>query len=310
MLTPEINRQGNEAPEPGSGPISPPPEAAPQNQTPARTISITAILSLLFGLLSYLLIPAIPAIVTGLVALTTIKKSNGRLWGRGVAMAGLVLGAFFLFVYSGLIIFASLSGLSREGIIANEISAVGDLETLARAESAWKNNDIDRNGTKDFWTYDVSCFYRLTHADNASKVALIDISLARADFAPADYQGGEIPFGLKPQIEKWIPYKNYKKPKNGYYFQALELDENNRAYKKNEVGTNRIRAAHTAKFAFAAFPAAYAKSGVRTFIINETGLVYGTDTSGWNDGRILKWPARDPAQVIGPGGQGWLLIKE
>ncbi len=77
--------------------------------------SSLAIVSLVFGILAILfdvwtfIIPSIVAIVTGHIARATIKKSNGKLNGEGMALAGLILGYISLAVY--LIIFIFIIGI-------------------------------------------------------------------------------------------------------------------------------------------------------------------------------------------------------
>ena len=62
---------------------------------PAQTTSTLAIVSLISGIVSWFLIPfiaAIAAVITGHMAKSEIRKSNGVLTGNGLATAGLVLG--------------------------------------------------------------------------------------------------------------------------------------------------------------------------------------------------------------------------
>ncbi len=63
---------------------------------PARQeTSPLAIVSLVSGILTWILLPflaAIVAVITGHMAKSEIRKSNGRLTGDGLATAGLVLG--------------------------------------------------------------------------------------------------------------------------------------------------------------------------------------------------------------------------
>lgn len=62
---------------------------------PARQTCTTATVSLIFGILSWCLLPiigAIVAIVSGYMARGEIKRSNGTLDGEGIATVGLVLG--------------------------------------------------------------------------------------------------------------------------------------------------------------------------------------------------------------------------
>ena len=60
-----------------------------------RKTSTTAILSLVFGLLSWLVVPllgSIAAIICGHLARGEIRRAAGQIEGDGMAIAGLVLG--------------------------------------------------------------------------------------------------------------------------------------------------------------------------------------------------------------------------
>jgi hypothetical protein len=62
---------------------------------PAQPTSTLAIVSLISGIVSWLLIPfiaAVVAIITGHMAKNEIHRSNGMISGNGLATAGLVLG--------------------------------------------------------------------------------------------------------------------------------------------------------------------------------------------------------------------------
>lgn len=82
-----------------------------------RQTSTTAILSLVFGLLSWLLLPfigAIGAIICGHLARGEIRRSNGQIDGDGLAIAGLVLGYLqfaltLLFIIGMLVLFGGLA---------------------------------------------------------------------------------------------------------------------------------------------------------------------------------------------------------
>jgi type IV pilus assembly protein PilA len=102
--------------------------------TPAT--SGKAIASLVFGLLPLTLLSAIPAIVFGHIALSEIKKSAGRLQGRGLAIAGLVLGYFSVAIMPFILIIAAIAipNLLRARIAANEASAVNEIRTVNAAE--------------------------------------------------------------------------------------------------------------------------------------------------------------------------------
>jgi len=74
---------------------------------------------------------AIAAVVLGHLALAEIKKSAGRLAGRGMAMAGLILGYIGVAMVPFILIIAAIAipNLLRAKMAANEASAVGTLRT-------------------------------------------------------------------------------------------------------------------------------------------------------------------------------------
>jgi hypothetical protein len=75
----------------------------------AHTSSTTAVVSLIFGILSWVLLPvigAIVAIVLGHMARAEIQRSNGMLEGDGLAVAGLVLGWTHIVLMIGAVLIA------------------------------------------------------------------------------------------------------------------------------------------------------------------------------------------------------------
>jgi type IV pilus assembly protein PilA len=93
-----------------------------------------AIASLICGILFFFLPSAIVAVIMGHLSLSDIKRSAGRLSGRGMAIAGLALGYPGLAVLPILIIAAiAIPNVLRAKIAANEASAVGSLRTISRA---------------------------------------------------------------------------------------------------------------------------------------------------------------------------------
>jgi type II secretory pathway pseudopilin PulG len=107
-----------------------PPAAMPgEGQTSGKAIG-----SLICGILCFFLPASIVAIVLGHLSLSEISKSAGRLKGRGMALAGLILGYLGIAVIPVLIIAAiAIPNLLRARIAANEASAVGSLRTLNTA---------------------------------------------------------------------------------------------------------------------------------------------------------------------------------
>lgn len=94
-----------------------------------------AIASLICGIFFFVLPSAIVAIILGHLSYSEIGKSLGRIRGRGVALAGLILGysgvAFIPFI---LIIAAiTIPNLLRAKMAANEASVVGSLRSYQYA---------------------------------------------------------------------------------------------------------------------------------------------------------------------------------
>ncbi len=93
-----------------------------------------AIGSLVCGLLFFFPPSAILAVIMGHLSLSEIRRSAGRLGGRGVAIAGLVLGYAGLSFIPVLIIAAiAIPNLLRAKMAANEASTVGSLRTYNTA---------------------------------------------------------------------------------------------------------------------------------------------------------------------------------
>jgi type II secretory pathway pseudopilin PulG len=91
-------------------PPIPPPFVAPEPRLQEEGSPGTAIASLICGILSLVLacLTGIPAIVLGVLAIKKIGRSNGALGGRGMAIAGLVLGSVGTMI-TGVAILAGLA---------------------------------------------------------------------------------------------------------------------------------------------------------------------------------------------------------
>jgi hypothetical protein len=83
---------------------------------PVRTTSTLAVVSLVFGILGWSLLPAIGsvvAVITGHLARSEIRNAQGGMEGDGMAVAGLVLGYVmlalsFVGIVLGLLFFGGL----------------------------------------------------------------------------------------------------------------------------------------------------------------------------------------------------------
>src|SRR5713226_7615525 len=81
---------------------------------------------------------AIVAVIMGHLSLSDIQKSAGRLGGKGMAIAGLVLGYLGLsFIPIVIIAAIAIPNLLRAKMAANEASAVASLRTYNTALSRY-----------------------------------------------------------------------------------------------------------------------------------------------------------------------------
>lgn len=108
--------------------------AAPPGQQIHPETSGKAIASLILGFFFILLPASIAAVIFGHLSYSEINRSAGRLKGKGMAIAGLILGYFGLALIPFLIIAAiAIPNLLRARIAANQASAVWSLRTLNMA---------------------------------------------------------------------------------------------------------------------------------------------------------------------------------
>ena len=109
-----------------------PPQPTPQ--TDGKAIG-----SLVLGILSlacFSILAGIPAIVLGHISRSAIEKSMGQLKGKGMALAGLILGYISVALIPVMLILATIAipSLLRSRQLANESSAVANLRTINFAE--------------------------------------------------------------------------------------------------------------------------------------------------------------------------------
>lgn len=153
---------------------------------------------------------------------------------------------------------------------ANQNNAGAFFKRLVLQEAVWRQNDFDKNGFQDYWCRDVAGFF-CVHDGLDKALGLIDLSFARADMAPA---------------------RNYPElggvtlPKQGYYFQAMMLDQDGSPYLQPNMPAPTAAGAapgystNAGRFGFCAFPARYGVDGVLTFIVGEDGIIWTKDTHG------------------------------
>lgn len=113
--------------------MNPPPLATAQPRNSRR-----AIWSMVFGILSLTclsILATIPAIVLGHLSIEDIKKSAGQLTGRGMAIAGLIMGyvgiAFGLLILPALLLPAVSQALYRAKVAGTRVNING-IDTALR----------------------------------------------------------------------------------------------------------------------------------------------------------------------------------
>jgi len=104
----------------------------------ASPTSGLAIASLICGLCGFVLlfVTGIPAIIMGHMALNKIKASNGAIQGRGIALAGTILGYFTTLLLGLIAVIAVIAGLATPAILkakktADRIALMSEIQVLA-----------------------------------------------------------------------------------------------------------------------------------------------------------------------------------
>jgi type IV pilus assembly protein PilA len=123
-------------PQAAAPPVAVPPPA-PAPVVPEET-SGKAVASLICGIINIFPL-CVVAIILGHISLSQISKSAGRLKGRGLAIAGLVMGYLGLVAIPFILIVAAIAipNLLRAKISANEASAVGNVRNIVSAEVSY-----------------------------------------------------------------------------------------------------------------------------------------------------------------------------
>lgn len=157
------------------------PTTTPGPVTPEKTSGM-AIASLVFGLMFLFFPLSIVAIVFGHISLSQIKKSAGRLGGKGLAIAGLVLGYFGIAVIPLVLIIAAIAipNLLRARIAANEASAVNSVRQISAAQVSYQTQFPTVGFAPDL--HSLGC--ATPNNTNPAAACLIDNRLATATSLP------------------------------------------------------------------------------------------------------------------------------
>jgi len=113
-------------------------EALPPTD-PVKT-SRLAIASLVCGVLGFLCLPALVGLILGSRALTQIKKSQGQLRGRGLAITGLSLSGFMLLVACPAL---TLSVMAIGQAKVEQINCLHQIRSIGLAMRLYSNDNND-----------------------------------------------------------------------------------------------------------------------------------------------------------------------
>ncbi|HEX4423874.1 MAG TPA: DUF4190 domain-containing protein [Terriglobales bacterium] len=118
--------------------------SSPQSALASPKTNGTSIASLIFGCFAFLFPSAILAIIFGHLSISEIRKSGGRLQGKGIAITGLVFGYLGIAMIPLILIIAAIAipNLLRARISANESSAITSIRTLAAAEHTYASGHL------------------------------------------------------------------------------------------------------------------------------------------------------------------------
>ena len=204
----------------------------------------------------------------------------------------------------------AIPSLLRARQAANETNASAACKGMTAHQAVWRRTDADGNGVQDYWCADVASFYLMKDGDG-NLLKYIDIAFAKADYAPlatgaAGFNGTQLTAGGY----------DIAVSKAGYYYVAMTTDENANVY-ATDTNQNDGIVGNTnnnkSDWAMCAFPYAYNKDGIRVFIVNAEGVVYGVDNKSDADecgDQVLTWPDADPTSVNGASGKRWAVVQE
>ncbi|HET9131897.1 MAG TPA: DUF4190 domain-containing protein, partial [Terriglobia bacterium] len=117
-----------------------------QPQTDGKAIG-----SLVCGIASvtiFSILAGIPAVILGHISRSDIRKSEGRLKGEGLALAGLIMGYISLAIIPLILIAATIliPSLIRSRQAAHEAAAISTLWSINTAEETYKSMSKGRFG--------------------------------------------------------------------------------------------------------------------------------------------------------------------
>ena len=115
------------------------------SQTKTSGLAITSLILSILGLICFSILTAIPGVICGHIALSKIKNSGGSLTGRGLAIAGLVIGYIGIVLLPLMIILAIPNFKMARGKALAAVCKV-QLQQIASAKQQWATANHKQTG--------------------------------------------------------------------------------------------------------------------------------------------------------------------
>src|SRR5262245_1036132 len=115
--------------------------AAGESKGMAITALVLGILSPLLACVGVGFLTALVAVILGIVAMVKANKAPGVYGGKGMAIAGTILGGLTL-VALPIVAAIAIPSMLRARVSANEASAIGDIRTVISAEAAYQSANV------------------------------------------------------------------------------------------------------------------------------------------------------------------------
>ena len=128
---------------------------------PVAKTSALAITSMILGILSFctFLLTAPLALILGIIALVKISKSNGRLKGTGMAVAGIAIPVVALPIVA-IMMGIMLPALSQARLAARRAVCISNLKQLGIATMVYAQDNNDRYPSADKWCDLLKPYYK------------------------------------------------------------------------------------------------------------------------------------------------------
>ena len=118
--------------------------------SPAKTSGM-AVTSLVLGILGFCGLTALVGLILGIVALVRISRSEGRLTGKGLAIAGICVSAFMLLIAIPLMAGLTFPAFAKAKQRAQTINCVNNVKQLALAARMYALDHNDRYPSATNW---------------------------------------------------------------------------------------------------------------------------------------------------------------